>query len=368
MMLGEMNSTEFGASAVNRTLDQNTMNTVASLINSYPLADRFNPTYNAYAWNVYNTLSLHPFTLYLEYVHKTPEAIMDYSNVLMKKGGNVYYGSLSYSSKGIGVNAQYKRIANFPFRTSPLENQPSPNNAPVNYLPSITRQNTYRLLARYNAVVQELGENAAQVEVTLKPNKQTQINLNGSIVNKLAGVSANGFLWDSTNRLFSEAYGEFTHKFTKSFKVMIGIQHINYNQEVFEAKATAPFVTAITPFGEITYRMTRTHSLRFEWQYMHTKQDLGKFVNGLMEFNMAPHWSFAVADLLNFEPGALNTPAGGGKFERVHYYNFFTSYTFKTTRVAVAYLKQPQGVNCTGGVCRVEPAFSGGRITLSTNF
>jgi hypothetical protein len=40
----------------------------------------------------------------------------------------------------------------------------------------------------------------------------------------------------------------------------------------------------------------------------------------------------------------------------------------KTTRVTAGYLKQPQGVNCTGGVCRVEPAFSGARVTLTTNF
>jgi hypothetical protein len=32
------------------------------------------------------------------------------------------------------------------------------------------------------------------------------------------------------------------------------------------------------------------------------------------------------------------------------------------------YLKQQQGVNCSGGICRLEPAFSGVRFTVSTNF
>ncbi|HEY1045054.1 MAG TPA: DUF6029 family protein [Bacteroidia bacterium] len=34
----------------------------------------------------------------------------------------------------------------------------------------------------------------------------------------------------------------------------------------------------------------------------------------------------------------------------------------------MSYIKQVQGVNCTGGICRVEPAFSGVRLSLSTSF
>lgn len=368
IVFNEKVNTEFGASIVNRTLDPNTMASVAALINSYPLEKRFDPTYNVFAANIYNTLNYKNFTLFLEYDRKTPESIMDYDNTLVKKGGDIYYASLSYSTKGIGINAQYKRIESFPLKTSPLETQPSPNNAVINYLPSLTRQNTYRLLARYNAVVQELGENAMQLELTLKPSKTTQFNINGSLVTKLAGLSSKGLNWNDSTRLFRELYVDASHKFSKKFKALVGIQWIGYNQQVFEAKA-APYVNALTPFGEFTYKLNNTRSLRFEWQYMHNKQDLGSFVNGLLEFNMAPHWSFAAGDLLNFEPGPVSPAlAPGEKFEYIHYYNFFAAYTFKATRLTAGYLKQPQGVNCTGGVCRVEPAFSGARLTLTTNF
>lgn len=367
--INEHLNTEPGASLVNRTIDQTTMNNIAATINSYPLEQRFDPTYNVFVYNAYNTLNYKRFTLYLEYAHKTAEAVMGRDLRMTKSGGNIYYTSLSYSARGIGINAQYKRIETFPFRTSPLEVSAFPSNqALVNYLPSLTRQNTYRLLARYNAVVQELGENAGQLEITMKPNKKTQVNLNGSLVTRLNGVSTKGFTYDSTTRLFSEVYVDVVHKFSSKLKVMGGVQFIGYNQTVFELKPNAPYVNAFTPFGEITYRFSNTRSMRIEAQYLATEQDLGNLVNALVEFNVAPHWSFSVSDMVNTKPGALNEPAPGNEFKFIHYYNFFGAYTYKTTRITAAWLKQVAGVNCTGGVCRVEPAFSGARVTLSTNF
>lgn len=365
--INEHMNTEIGASLVNRTIDQTSMNDIAATINSYALPERFDPKYNVFVYNAYNTLNFKRFTLYLEYAHKTAEALMFQDLKMRKKEGNIYYGSLSYSAKGIGINAQYKRIDNFQFRASPLIVSPYPSNQGlVNYLPSLTRQNTYRLLARYNAVVQELGENAMQLEVTLKPSKKTQINLNGSMVTRFNGLTAN--VTDTTKVLFSEGYIDVTHKFSSKLKIMGGVQIINYNQTVFELKANAPYVRAFTPFGELTYRFTNTRSVRIESQYLITEQDLGHLVNALVEFNVAPHWSFSVSDMVNTKHGALNHPAAGENFKFVHYYNFFAAYTYKTTRISAAWLKQVAGVNCTGGVCRVEPAFSGARVTLSTNF
>jgi hypothetical protein len=108
--------------------------------------------------------------------------------------------------------------------------------------------------------------------------------------------------------------------------------------------------------------------MRFEGQYLTTKQDLGSFVNGLVEFNMAPHYSFSIGDMVNIKPGFRNTPPSGTDFKLVHYYSFFMAYTHKNTRVTGGYIRQVEGVNCTGGVCRVEPAFNGVRLTLVTNF
>lgn len=366
---------QLGASGVNRTIDQGTMNTIVGTINNYDAVNRFIPTYNVYLGNVYNTLSYKKFSLYTEYCQKSKEAIFNPKLDRMElKDGRVYYTSLSFSTKGLGINAQYKRIESFSLRTSPLENL---NLGMIAYLPSLTRQNTYRLLARYNAVVQELGENALGMEFTIKPQgayfkkHQTTININTSVVtgkNDFDATRINPFDFNTdTTRYFREHYIDVSHKFNKKFKAMLGFQYINYNQQLFEQKTKEyEYVTAKTYFGEITYKLTPTRSLRVEAQYLQTKQDLGSFINGTVELNIAPHYSFSVGDMVNVDRVKRNTASSSD--DLVHYWNVFGSYTYKTTRMTAGFIKQVEGVNCTGGVCRVEPAFSGVRITLQTNF
>jgi hypothetical protein len=365
---------QLGASGVNRTIDQNTMNTIVGAINNYELKNRFIPKYNVYLGNVYNTLSYKKFSLYTEYCQKSEEAIFNPILDRMElRDGRVYYTSLSFSTKGLGINTQYKRIESFSLRTSPLENL---NLGMIAYLPSLTRQNTYRLLARYNAVVQELGENALGMEITIKPQgayfkkHQTTININTSVVtakNNFDSKSLNPFDFEKdTARYFREHYIDVSHKFNKKFKAMLGFQYINYNQQLFELKSKLyEYVTAKTYFGEITYKLTPTRSLRVEAQYLETKQDLGSFVNGTIELNIAPHYSFSVGDMVNVNRVVRDANASQ---DLIHYWNVFGSYTYKTTRLTGGYIKQVEGVNCTGGVCRVEPAFSGIRVTLQTNF
>jgi len=363
-----------GASLVNRTIDQNTMNTIAASINNYDLENRFIPRYNAFVYNFYNVFNYKNFSWYVEYCRKDSEAVVNpISNIMQLRDGRIYYTSLSYSTKGIGINSQYKRIESFSFRTSPLENL---NQGMIAYLPSLTRQNAYRLLSRYNAFVQEYGENAIQVEITIKPKAlrkyQTAFNLNTSVVTgkdnfKLKTLNPVNFSTDTT-RYYREYYFDVTHKLSKATKLIAGYQYVNYNQQLFEAKPNAPYVFANTVFGELTYKFNQTKSIRVEAQYLSSKQDLGSFANGLVEYNVAPHYSISVGDMVNTKYGYRNKPAAGQKFELVHYWNIFGAYTFKTTRITGGYIKQVEGVNCTGGVCRIEPAFSGARLTLTTNF
>jgi hypothetical protein len=150
---------------------------------NYDLENRFLPKYNVFAYNIYNTLRYKNISWSAEYALKSSEAVVNPDNGRMElHEGKVLLTSLSYSTKGFGINAQYRYIDKFSLRTSPLENQ---NLGMVAYLPSITKQNVYRLLARYNAFTQEFGENGLQVEMSYKPKflkkHQTQINFNYSL-------------------------------------------------------------------------------------------------------------------------------------------------------------------------------------------
>jgi len=363
---------DLGASAINKVLDNATLNRLVSDINALPLESRFLPKYNTYSFNGYGTMQYKNLSVYGEYCYKTPEAIFDLNNNMYNSDGNIIFGSASYSAQGIGkkkkssigMNTQYKRIDNFRFRTTPYETL---LNGMVSYLPSITRQNTYRLLARYNSVVQEQGEQAFQADVVFTPAKGTTFIANASYVESLRQNGLN----NTPQKLYHELYFEVQHKFKRNDKgqqwaVKGGVQNIFYNQDVYEVKPGAKNVRATTPFAEVTYKFKKTKSFRLETQYLETKQDLGSFINLILEYNMAPHWSFAVGDMVNHKPyRSANTTVSD---EIIHYYSAFVGYTQGATKVTIAYIKQVEGVNCTGGICRVEPAFSGLRVNMSSSF
>ena len=344
------------AGMVNRTLDAQTLNLLVSEINALPLENRFQPKSNAYVATGGATINYKNLSLATEYNYKTKEAFRDpFTTEIFEADGSVFFTSLSYSKKGLGINASYKRVETFQFRSSPYQTL---LNGQVTYLPSITRQNVYRLLARYIPVVQELGEHAFAGDILWSPSKKLTMNINVSNVTTLGG-----------KRLFQEMYIDGLYKVNSKLKVQAGVQAIFYSQSIYQLSPNAPDVYAFTPFTELTYKLTTKQSLRFEAQYMHTRQDLGSFVNAVLEYNFAPNWSFSVGDMINTDP--VRTPGTLQEeisTDLVHYYNIFASYQMKSTRFTLNYLKQVQGVNCTGGICRVEPAFSGLRFGLITNF
>lgn len=350
-------SLETNAGIINNTLDQNTLNNLVSEISSFADAGRiFEPKSNTYAYNVGATARYKDFAFEAEYNGLSNTAQRNLFNQdLYTAAGHVWFGSLSYSTKGFGANVQYKKVQDFQFRTSP-------NyillNGMATYLPSITRQNVYRLLARYAPAVQLMGETAYQGDFIYSPNKKFTFNLNLSKVDQF-----------DDEKLYREIYIDGNYKIDKHLKLMLGIQYVEYNQKVYQINALAPFVYATTPFTEVSYKIDKKKSVRVEAQYMHCNQDLGSFINGLVEYNVSPHWSISAGDMVNTNtvrtPG---TPQEALSDEIIHYYNFFVAYNLKNTRFVLNYLKQVQGVNCTGGICRVEPAFSGIKAGLTTNF
>jgi hypothetical protein len=54
--------------------------------------------------------------------------------------------------------------------------------------------------------------------------------------------------------------------------------------------------------------------------------------------------------------------------KRIHYYTVFGAVNLPKFRLTGGYVRQVQGVICTGGVCRVEPAFNGMRFGMSATF
>ncbi|HUM46791.1 MAG TPA: DUF6029 family protein [Chitinophagales bacterium] len=336
-----------GAAFLNRTMDQASMDYVVATINSYDSVDRFIPKYNVYAFSGYYTLSWKKFSWYLEAAGKSHEAIKDVDGKLVDEPGTVVYTSLSFSQKGLGLTGQFKRTENYVLRTSPNETL---LNGVLNYIPPMARQNSLRLPARYQPATQYLGELAYQFDAVYTPVKGYTIDASFSNINDL-----------SNTHLWTEVYGQLEVTKSKKFQYVVGGQYVFYNQQVYLSEPL-PNQTAITPFAEITYKPTRKNSVRFELQYQSTNEDYGSWLFALAEYSIAPKWSFAVSDMYNIDPNPEKAT------EKNHYYNFFVAYTKNANRFTMSYVRQVAGINCTGGVCRYEPAFSGLKFNLTSSF
>ena len=350
-----------GFGVVNRTLENRTVETLQS-ISSFYLGedkDQVEIKYNVYALTLYNRLNAGPFSWYIEGAYKTDSPIFDpFDEKLNAAGppsqgqfvnhdGTVLYTSLSYAKKGLGILLEGKRTEHFSFRTDPTLGM---TNGLVNFLPPMNRENTYRLTARYSPAVQDFGEQAIQADIRYSPNKKISFNVNFSNITEL----------NTDDLLYREIYTEILLKKARKYVLTGGVQIIEYNQDVYEGKPGVDNVEAIVPYFEYLHKISRKKSLRFEGQYMSTDQDFGSWIFGLVEYGIAPHWTFSASDMYNVDPKKTE--------DKLHYPTVGVTYSQKSNRLSLSYVKQVEGIVCAGGVCRLEPAFSGFKFSLNSTF
>lgn len=363
-----------GVGIVNRTLDDASMNSLVATLNTYPANDIFTPKYNTYALTAYNTLSVGAVSWYAEGAYKTKDAINDPFGVIVRdsasvvgdkfiqRTGSVLYSSISYAKSGLGITLEGKRTENFSFRTRPQEQL---NRGLINFLPPLTRVNTYRLNARYNPATQELGELGFQADIRYLLNKNWSFNVNLAHTTNL-----------KQELLYRELYAEIGYKYQRTWSLLGGLQLQTYNQRIYESKPGVPNVKTIIPFTEFLYKFDRTKALRLEAQAMLTgedksvelNQDYGNWLFALAEFTIAPHWTFTASDMYNVTPGRNSPQDSKGEKLKVHYPRFDIYYTMRSNRISLSYVKQVEGVVCAGGICRLEPAFSGVKMSVNSTF
>ena len=225
-------------------------------------------------------------------------------------------------------------------------------------------------MSLYTPASQNLSEMAETANLLLSPTDVTNLSLTYTHINTLDNVE-----------LFREFYADINNQSLEKWKFQAGIQYVEYNQSLYQGKAVdtsanssfkQPLIFALTPFGEITYKFNEKNSVRLEVSYNSTKQYYGSWMFFLLEYNLAPKFSLSVSDMYNISPnkgeGNPNYTDANFNPKANHYYSIYTAYTKGPHRFSLAYVKQVAGINCSGGVCRYEPAFSGVKGTVTTSF
>jgi len=318
------------------------------------------------------------FSLKTEYAYKinNPSAMNDY----IYKSGEAFFLTLSYSMKGLGVMGTFKRIDNMSFKS---KSSVVGNELDINYLPAQTVQQVYSLATMYPYASQPNGEIGVQGQVVYTIPKKSK--LGGKYGTKfkadysyLSSIDkqaiAPGIPIDQTGtdgytsdffKFGDELYYQefdllFSKKINKKWKLVASYINQTSNVEVVEGHAGEPDVHANIGVLDVTWKVTPTKSLRAEYQQLWTDQDMGSWMMGLLEFNIAPHYFFTVLDEYNY--GNSNPDM------RLHYYNAAFAYVRGATRIALGYGRQREGLLCVGGVCRQVPASNGFTLTLTSTF
>jgi hypothetical protein len=251
----------------------------------------------------------------------------------------------------------------------------------INYLPAITKQHTYSLAALYPYATQTNGEMGFEAQLNYKIKKDTwlgghygtDISLNFSQINSIDKTAIDTLALDAPGTLgyessffkfgdllyFRDINLEITRKFSKNFKASFNFLRQDYDPLV-NGHEGEPMIHANIVIADLTYKLSQTHALRGEFQFLQTKQDEGNWVMGMLEYSIAPLWFFSVADQWNL----------GNKSEdhRFHYPLIAAGYNNKANRIQVSYGKQRAGIVCVGGVCRPVPASNGLTITITSSF
>ena len=356
-----------GIGYINRVLSQDNIDQVVDVLRTYVEEDRELPKYNAYLFSLYNTLGYKSLSWYVEAAYKTPELFFDPNATrteltgrevfgkYIRRAGSVYYSSLSIAVKNLGITLEGKRTSNFNFRTNPLLRQ---NDGLISFIPPMNRQSTYRMLARYNPATQDLSEMAWQFDIKHRINSSWSWEVNVSDIYTL-----------DSDPLFREFYFSFLYKKKRKWQYRSGIQFLVYNQEVYEVKPEVPLLEATTVFADFLYRFNTRNSLRTEMQYMYTQEDYGSWLFGLVEASLGKYVILEISGMYNISPGPASPEDPDTEIkEKILYPTIGIQLRKGSKRISFRYVKQVEGVICTGGICRLEPAFSGFRMNTYVQF
>ena len=272
-------------------------------------------------------------------------------------------GEIGYNYKTFSVMGTFRALSHMRTRINMYDSSEvnvAVNN--INYLPALTRQYTYMLANLNPYEVQMDGEIGGQIDLCYslrsKSNRYRYWNFHANFSTFYSLNRVPNFMLNTEKRelFWRDINVDIERQWNKKWKT--AILYSFQGNEVAECKAHI-FV------ADVTHKFNRKTSLRFEVQYLLSGDDKsewdgihseGDWVAALVEFNLAPHWSFYMQDMYNIGQS------------KTHYYNGGLSYTYNRTRVQLSYGRNRAGYICSGGVCRYSPAYTGVNLVLTSSF
>ncbi|HIZ86679.1 MAG TPA: hypothetical protein IAC03_00755 [Candidatus Coprenecus pullistercoris] len=289
------------------------------------------------------------FRLSGEYVSRRPDPGMQ--NSLDSSRMEAIQVDFGYTGHGFGGLVTFRKLRN-PF----LQASRDLNGLTtyINYVPALTQQHTYAL-ANLNPYTTQQDEIGGQADLyynfrrgtVMGGKKGMKIHANFSTYygheRDFAGTG--GYL-DESRLLFRDLTVDMERWFGSDFKMILFYTWQTWHHGGGE------YYRSHTVVADMTYKFDRKNSLRLELQHLYTKEDHKNWAAALLEYSFAPRWSVSVQDMWNY--GDTKT----------HYVNGSISYSYSRVRAALNVGRFKDGYQCSGGVCRYTPAYTGFNLSL----
>ena len=305
------------------------------------------PRNNA-SWSVAADYSVGDFHLKGEYCGKQK----DWHDFYVSYVENLQNGEAIYLESGLAVGkatgvASFRRLRNMTnkvFRT----NETFLSNT-LNYIPALSLQHTYMLCALEPYYPNTDGESAWQIDIIYKAGKKDRLHLNYSEAHSLRMYHELG----KAALLFRDVSVKYERKWNRRLKSVLFLNIQESSPSHGAHRMTEVRNTAVV---EATYRFTDDFSMRGELQYLYSAESTKDWCAALVETNLASGWSFFAKDMFNH---------GSSK---IHYYQAGMGYGKNHYRISASFGRNREGMVCSGGVCRWQPGFTGGNLSISIVF
>ena len=299
--------------------------------------------------------------------------------------GNATTIDLGYTKGRFSASASFRRQENM---TTFIEYRPMGigGGNTMTYLPLLTRQHTYSLanLNPYRgSSVHTGGEVGGQIDLYYSlrnpkaRGKYWNFHINYSMFNTVDHKNSMTGLDMEGRNVWIDFNFDVERQWNKQLKTTFLYSFQRWDEEINHYDAAHSHYCRSHIFvGDVTYKINKKHSMRFELQYLASEDYEGDWVAATIEYNLAPKFSFYVSDMWNCEKmqdGAygnyfMNVNTYEYEHELLHYYQVGASFTHNSLRAQLSYGRNRAGYVCSGGVCRFQPAYTGVNLALTLSF
>lgn len=264
------------------------------------------------------------------------------------KGGNAELLEVNYATGPFSAALTLRRLENMSSRIFLSAGTYSVANT-LNYLPSLCMQQTYMLAGLNPYVTYADGEAGFQGDVYYSFRRGTplggrygmKLHVGGSWIQALACALPDRDKWHMAYR---DINIELERRWSKAFRSILFVS-IQENSPTHGNRKATDAQNVFVFDGRL--RTSSTTALRVELQYLYSQELTRDWMAALAEFTIAPHWSFSVSDMYNH--------GGTG----VHYWQTAIAYSHDALSISLSGGRSREGLVCSGGVCRWQPAYSG---------